>query len=127
MSSNFLRACSGNKNIIQICVHAMETHMICYNFLDPHKNRNCMHVTPIFFGSAIKNRILNITHQSYQPLTLARYLRYNWGLRSNLEMCPPVNHMSDFYAVYRIAEIRPPCNIICISMYHKLVLNSLVA
>jgi hypothetical protein len=68
-SSKFLLACSGNENIIQICVHAMETHMICHNFLDLHKNINRMHTTPIFFGSAIKigfwippTRAINLSH-----------------------------------------------------------------
>jgi hypothetical protein len=70
-----------------------------------------MHVTPMFFGSAIKIGSL------YNPLKLstpnigsvftyiterfyAQNLRF---LRSNLEMCLPVNHIPYFYAVCHIA------------------------
>jgi hypothetical protein len=48
--------------------------MICHIFLDLHKNRNRMHVTPMFLDLH-KNKIVNTTHQSYQPLTLYQYLR----------------------------------------------------
>jgi hypothetical protein len=63
-----------------------------------------MHSTPIIFGST-KNRIVNITHQSYQPLSHGSvimlivegfYVQNLRFLRSNLEICLPVYHIAIF-------------------------------
>jgi hypothetical protein len=76
-----------------------------------HKNRNPMDVTLIFFWNCHKNRIVNTTYQIYQPLTLARYLCYNWEvLCSKLkiftleprDMSTSEPHVRFFYAVYNI-------------------------
>jgi hypothetical protein len=48
-------------------------------------------------------------------------------LLSNMEMCPLMNRMPDFYTLYRIAKIPTSCSVISISIYHKLVLMSLDA
>jgi hypothetical protein len=48
-------------------------------------------------------------------------------LRSNMEKCPLMNHMPDFYAVYHIVKIPTSCSLISINIYHKLVPTSLNA
>jgi hypothetical protein len=70
----FLHASSETKISSKNFAHAMKTPMIWHNFwiyikiethgCDSHIFRNCH-----------KNRIVNTTHQRYQPLILARYLR----------------------------------------------------
>jgi hypothetical protein len=129
-------ACSGKKNIIQHFRACNGNSHDLPLFLNLYKNRNCMHVIPMFYGSAIKIGSLyillelSISHIGSVFMLIAEgfYAQNLRFLRSNLEMRPPVNHMPDFfYAVYRITLTPIPCSIICISIYHKLVLTSIVA
>jgi hypothetical protein len=68
--------------------HAMKLPRSAIFFLDLHKNKNCIHLTPIIFGSTIKigswiqhTRVINHSH------TWLGIYAHNWVvLRSNFKV-----------------------------------------
>jgi hypothetical protein len=81
----FLMSAVETKISSKICAHAMKTHMICHNFW----------IYP-------KNRFVNTTHQSYQPLSHGSVFTHNRGFTLESGNASTVYHVRVFFMQYSV-------------------------